>query len=222
MHKFVIRVSAFIFVPRTKVEGMSNLPQKGGFIIAINHISVLDPLVIVGVMKNFLWKHYISKGKKIYGIGNERLKEKWIYALFFGEDFGLIPSTKEGIHRAVELLKQGNIVEIFPEGGVNPKDYLIRGRNGVAYMAILSGVPVIPGASITTPAINASQGRKTLLKTRKLIFGEPMNFLKRQRSYFNFNRTTVSTAIDKIMREIAKLAGKKYKPHLRLKRTKRT
>lgn len=212
--KLVIKLSEFIFVSRTEVKGMSNLPKKGGFIIAGNHISVLDPFVIMGIMKNFLWKYYIGKGKKIYGIGNIKLKKKRIYTFFLKEEFAFIPNTKKGSFRAVELLNEGNVVIICPEGGVNLKNYIVKGKKGVAYMAMLSGAPVIPVVFVGQPAVTFFQGMKTLFKPKKLIFGSSMSFPKRSLFYLKLNRLSTSMVTHKIMRRIAKLAGKKYKMNI--------
>jgi 1-acyl-sn-glycerol-3-phosphate acyltransferase len=204
IYKFVIKLSAFIFVSRTEVKGMGNLPKKGGFIIAANHINVLDPFVMVGIMKNFLWKHYMGRGKKIYCIGNIKLKKNRIYAFFTEEEFGFIPNTKEGFFRTIKLLSKGNIVIILPEGGVNLKDYIVKGKKGVAHMAMLSGVSVIPAAFIGQLAVTFSQGMKALFKPKKLIFGSSMSFPR-------FNHLSTSVVIDKIMCRIAELAKKEYR-----------
>ena len=211
---FFIKLSELIFIPRTEVRGMDNLPKEGGFIIAVNHISVLDPFMLMGIMKKFLCKHYTSKGKKIYGIGNAELRDNRFFAFFLKEDLGFIPNTKDGSSRAVKLLNKGNIVGITPEGGVNLENYIVQGKEGVAFMAMLSGIPVIPAAFIGQPAVTFLQGMKTLFKPKKLIFGSSMSFSKRSLFYLKFNRVLIIMVTDKIMRRIAKLAGKKYRMNI--------
>lgn len=204
-------LSAFIFAPRTEVKGMDKLPKKGGFIIAANHISILDLFVILGAMKQFLRKHYMKRGKKFYGIGNIKLKKKRVLNFLLEEEVGFIPNTKEGSYRAVELLNEGNIVLICPEGGINLKDYLVRGKNGAAYIAMLSGATVVPLATLGQSAVTFSKTMKTLFKPKKLIFGSPMSFPKRHLSYLILNRPLTSMVTHKIMYKIAELAGKEYR-----------
>lgn len=211
IYKFIMKLSALIFVSRTKVEGMDNLPTKEGFIIAANHISILDPFVILGAMKQFLRKHYMKRGKKFYGIGNIKLKKKIALKFLVDEEVGFIPNTKEGSYRAVELINKGNIVLICPEGGINLKDYLVRGKDGVAYMAMLSGAAVIPLAIPGQPTVTFFRTVKILFKPKKLIFGSPMSFPKRQLSYLILNRLLASVVTHKIMYKIAELAGKEYR-----------
>ena len=215
VYGFFIKLSELIFIPRTEVRGMDNLPKEGGFIVAANHISVLDPFVLIGVMKKFLWKYYASMGKRIYGIGNAKLLDGSFFAFFLKENFGFIPNTHDGSLRAVELLNKGNIVGITPEGGVNLKDYIVKGKTGVAYIALLSGAPLIPVAFIGQPAVTFSQWIKTLFNPKKLIFGSPMDFSKKNFLYPELDSELATRVTNKIMCRIAELAGKEYREDIK-------
>lgn len=122
------------------VIGRENIPaQKGGFIIASNHVSNNDPPVI-GIT---------FKGKYNF-MAKEELFHKNPFFTMIIKGFGAFPvkrGAKDGaqaIEKALESLEKGRIFVIFPEGTRSKDGNLGRAKSGVTLIAAQAKVPVVP------------------------------------------------------------------------------
>jgi len=101
------------------------------------------------------------------------------------------------LDKALEVLKKGGIIIIYPEGKRNRKKELFEGKTGVAELAVKSGAPVIPLGLIYK---NNNPPRLPV----RINIGRPLYFRKSE------NCQNLREITDKIMREIAKLSEKTY------------
>ncbi len=116
---------------RLKVVGGENLPDKGPFIIAANHLSYLDPIVVQIASRGVIG--WITK-RDVYEKG---------YLRFIHRLFRSIP-VNGSIDKALAALQEGRIVGIFPEGGRSRDGRLKEAGLGVALLALGSGKTVVP------------------------------------------------------------------------------
>ena len=210
-YRFIIVLSQIVFRPSIcEIRGLENLPKTGGFIIASNHVNPFDPPLIVAVIAKFLRKNYLKNGKKLYYLGMKELKRR-IYSFFLNENIGFLLNSIIGANRAVELLGDGNILGIFPEGRRNDNKGLLKAKKGVAFIALLSGAPVIPVACFGPMTRSFNQGLKGLLACKKVYFGKPLKFSPRELSELKQNPEITLMVTRAIMMEIGKLWGKEYK-----------
>jgi len=122
---------------RLEVEGLEHLPREGGCILVANHTSLLDPLVICAASPRVI--HYIT-----YAFFYYHPAIHW-----FCKRAYCIPVKKEGndisaLKNALRLLKDGEMVGIFPEGVRSATGLLAPAEPGVALMAIKAGAPIVP------------------------------------------------------------------------------
>lgn len=133
-------------------EGLENIPKEGGCLIASNHVSLFDP-PLVSIAINFRQVHFVAKkelfmipvlGKILAGCGCV-----WVDR-----------SSKDGssVNQAIDLLKSGRVVGIFPEGTRSKDGKLQRGKLGVSVMALKSGVPIVPACVFNTYEIGHNHG----------------------------------------------------------------
>jgi 1-acyl-sn-glycerol-3-phosphate acyltransferase len=161
---------------RPHVEGLDNIPPTGPVIVASNHLSFADSVVIPFVVPRrvaFLAKRDYFTGTGIKGA----LVRGWF------EGIGMVPvdrddnkSALDSLNVALEVLAQGEAFGIYPEGARSRDGRLYRGRTGVAHLALTSGSPVVPVGLIGTDRlqpIGASVPRVVRVTVR---FGKPLDF----------------------------------------------
>jgi 1-acyl-sn-glycerol-3-phosphate acyltransferase len=115
-----------------KIEG--RVPKKGPVILAPNHVSFLDP-PLVGVTA-FREIHFLAKPGLFTG--------SKLFAWLIDKYNAISIEGTSGVRRAIRLLRQGHAVVIFPEGTRSRKKAMLPFHQGVGYLAINYGVPVIP------------------------------------------------------------------------------
>ena len=178
-----------------EVKGQENIPQNTTFILALNHQSYFDHFFVPVPIKEKLEKvHFIGKLENKWQI----LQWGWFYWLTETIPINRKAEDKRRVlDKALEVLKRGEIIIIYPEGTRNKKRELLPGKTGVAELAVKSGVPVIPLGLIY------KDNKPPALPVR-LNIGQPLYFGK------NENCQNLREITDEIMREIAKLSGKTY------------
>lgn len=151
---------------RLEVIGSENVPEKGGVIVAANHVSYLDPLVIGAALKRRAT--YIAK-QELFKVP---LLGIFVKSFSFPVDRDRPqPST---IKETVKKLKSGGLIVMFPEGGRSPDGNLLDAKRGTGMIATISRSPVVPalieGTDNALPA-----GRKILRPSKiRVIFGNPI------------------------------------------------
>jgi 1-acyl-sn-glycerol-3-phosphate acyltransferase len=142
-----------------------HVPATGAVIVACNHVSYLDPVVLgIGFLRPVT---YLAK-KQLFEIP---VLGPIIYAL------GAYPTDREAggvaaVRAALRALKEGRCIGIFPEGGRN-LDGQHEEKGGAALLAALSGAPVVPAAI-------AGTRHPRPFRTIRVIYGEPL-IVKRNR-----------------------------------------
>jgi 1-acyl-sn-glycerol-3-phosphate acyltransferase len=121
---------------RFEVIGSENIPEEGGVIVAANHVSYLDPPVIGAALKRratFMAREGLFKIPIIGGC---------IRAYSFPVRRGRPqPST---IKEAVQRLKSGELLVMFPEGGRSSDGSPLDAKRGIGMIAAMSRMPVVP------------------------------------------------------------------------------
>jgi 1-acyl-sn-glycerol-3-phosphate acyltransferase len=142
MRNFLRGLIRFIFklIAEVEVIGKENVPEKGAFVIATNHIGIIDIAMFHYVFDRF--DMFIPVAEKWEKIG-------WIN--FLGRHLNFLfvdrfnPDLK-ALRKMIGLIEAGNSLVIAPEGTRSRTGALIDGKPGVAYLAARSGFPVVPVA----------------------------------------------------------------------------
>jgi 1-acyl-sn-glycerol-3-phosphate acyltransferase len=117
------------------VEGLENFPMRGSAILMINHIAFLDPVVVMG-----------SVPRNVVPMAKVEVYNYPIWGMF-PRMWEVIPVHREELDRraleqALAVLRAGEMVLVAPEG--TRHDALRDVREGMAYMALKTGAPVVP------------------------------------------------------------------------------
>ena len=131
----VVRPICFILMPR-KYYGIENLPTEGPLIVCANHISYFDP-VFIGLATKFPI-HFIAKKEAC-----NALILGWIL-----KKIGAFPVDREGkdlkaIRTCMSIVKNGDVLGIFPEGTRIIKGRVSSAKAGVALIAKRSKAPIL-------------------------------------------------------------------------------
>jgi 1-acyl-sn-glycerol-3-phosphate acyltransferase len=174
VHTLVPPVARAIWRPT--VEGLDNLPRTGPVIVASNHLSFADSMVIPIVAP----RPVVFMAKEDYFTGTG-LKGAAIRAWFSG--IGMVPVDRDdtkaalaSLDIALEVLGRGEAFGIYPEGTRSRDGRLYRGRTGVAHLALTSGAPVVPVGLTGTEHIQPVGSRLPRLADVSVRFGEPLSF----------------------------------------------
>jgi len=167
--KFIIKPLVYLFF-RPKVEGIHHIPAEGKAIVYSNHISFLDPIVIGCLLPrpiSFMAKAELFKNPLL----------RWII-----KHLGAFPVKRgtadlSAIKNALQVLKEGKIFGIFPEGTRSRTGELLNFSHGIASIAHRSKAKIIP--------ITITNGY-TLFKPITVRIGKPLDFDR----YFNQKSNT--------------------------------
>lgn len=142
---------------RLSVHGRDHIPEQGPVILCSNHISNLDP-PLVG----------LPLSRRVHFMAKAELFKIPILGYLIGA-VGAFPVkrggvSKESIKTALTLLRQGNVLGIFPEGTRRSQDGAA--KRGAAALALRSNAKVVPVAII---------GRYKLFSKLAIYYGEPLD-----------------------------------------------
>ena len=171
-------------------EGLENIPKEGGRIYACNHRSYADPvLVTIPVPKRFA---YMAK--------EELFKNPFFRALI--KALGAFPVRRGAgdmsvIEDSVEKLKKGKNLLIFPEGTRSKDGKVGRGKSGVALIAAMSGVDVIPVGIVFEGELCFR--KKVVVKFGKPIKAEELKIEERSPRELKRVKGTIMTALTELV-----------------------
>lgn len=155
-----------------EVRGLQQVPAEGGAIVAANHPSVLD-----GVL---LWA--VSPRPVRCLVAEELYTHPLLTPLF--RAFGCIQVSRtktrngDALRAAVEALQRGELLGIFPEGTTRHHGSMPALRPGVALLALQTGLPVIPLAFHGSDDAFPDGAKVPSPQPIQMTFGEPCAFAK--------------------------------------------
>jgi 1-acyl-sn-glycerol-3-phosphate acyltransferase len=190
----------FRLLTRTEYRGLENLPAHGPYIVLTNHLSAIDaPLILaaiptpITVFAAHTHRHEFLVGELMNAMG-----AIWVRR---GE------ADREALKAAVELLKDGGVIGLAPEGTRSKTGALIEGKIGAAYLATRTDVPLVPvavtGTEVGLPAVfRLSRPRITI------TIGPPFRLPD---SSPQASRAQLQMYTDLIMRILAGMLPEKYR-----------
>lgn len=195
-------------IAKIEIRGREHVPASGPFILAPNHYSEIDPIIMgvamykAGRMPRFLAKASLFRVPVVGAV----LRAS-----------GQVPVERAGRTRssdplagAADLIAAGYSVIIYPEGSLTrePDLWPMRGKLGAVKAALTHDIPVIPAAHWGTQHVMARYGKKISLFPRKRIdiaFGEAVDLTQYRGR--GTDAAALTAATDKVMERIAGLLG---------------
>ncbi|MBN1256373.1 MAG: 1-acyl-sn-glycerol-3-phosphate acyltransferase [Planctomycetes bacterium] len=205
------------------LHGTEHLPA-GGYIIASNHRSLIDGLLLVNEFNRV-------RQRAMHMIAYKEPFDHWFYGKLL-RITGCIPfdrgdpkSRLEVLRLAISFLKQGEPVGIFPEAHLSQTNTMRRGRIGVGLLALESGAPIVPvGIRNSEKVLEPGTGRFRLGTRATLEIGPPLDFSHLREEFFNGSQEARAHAVGEVvlqtMLAIAKISGQDY-PYSKLRTRRR-
>lgn len=163
---------------RPLITGLDNVPDDDGFIVASNHLSFLDSVIIQAISPRPV--SFFAKAEYFTQPG---LKGKAMKTFF--ESVGSVPverdrksASVEALHGLGRIASGGHGVGIYPEGTRSRDGRLYRGKNGVGWLAVATGLPVVPVGLKGTENLQAADSNTIRPHRFELHMGEPLRFEK--------------------------------------------
>jgi 1-acyl-sn-glycerol-3-phosphate acyltransferase len=190
---------------RPTVRGLEHVPREGGVILASNHLSFADSVVIPTVAPRKVV--FLAKSDYFTGTGVKGLASRvWF------EGMGMLPVDRDdtkaalaSLDIALDVLSRGEAFGIYPEGTRSRDGRLYRGRTGVAHLALTAGVPVVPVGLTGTERLQPVGSNRPRVVKVGVAFGAPLDFTGRFEGVPSGRARREAT--DEIMAAIAALTG---------------
>jgi 1-acyl-sn-glycerol-3-phosphate acyltransferase len=195
---------------RPQITGGEHIPPSGGAILASNHLSLVDSIFLPLVLS----RPVTFAAKAEYFTGNslgQRATAAYMRATKqLSVERAGTRSAAETLQAALDLLKGGELFGIYPEGTRSPDGRLYRGRTGIGWLALASGLPVIPVAMVGTDRVLPPGHTIPSLHRVGIRVGKPLTFEAYQdmRPAARARRSVT----DEVMAAIHALSGQEYVP----------
>ena len=156
--KFIV-TGALKPIYRFEVIGQENIPREGPVILCSNHISMMDP-VALGITSprpiSFMAKEELFKIPLLSQI----IKALYAFPVKRGK------GDRAALRTGLQILREGRVFGIFPEGTRNKSGKLGRGLSGVGFFALKTDAAVVPCAII---------GPYKPFRTVRVVYGKPID-----------------------------------------------
>jgi len=200
----LVCLALFRVLWRPTVEGRENIPADGPLIVASNHLSFIDSIVIPLAVP----RKVVFLAKAEYWEGRSPLS--WPRRLFVAA-FDAVPVRREqqrdaqqSLDLAREVLTRGEAFGIYPEGTRSRDGRLYRGRTGVGWLALAAGAPVLPVGLVGTDQVQPVGARLPRVRRVTVRFGDPVD----PAQYAGLPPGRARREItDEVMDRVAKLTG---------------
>lgn len=203
LHDTIVSIIQFLFdvFTNTTVIGTENVPMEGGFILATNHVSRLDPALAYVVLNRPNMTALVADKYKTYpGIN-------WLVEIFQGIWLDREDADYKALREARNFLRNGGLLGIAPEGTRSHTGSLTEAKTGVAFLADKAGVPIIPIAVWGT-----EKAFSELVRFKRanitIVFGKPFKLPPIDR---NDRTGSLKRNTDEIMCHIAAMLPPEYR-----------
>ena len=193
---------------RPTIEGAHNVPSEGPAIIVCNHLSFVDSIFLPLAVPRRMT--YLAKSDYFTGRGLRGAIVRWFFTAA-----GQLPINRAGgqaseasLNTGLQVLAEGRVLGLYPEGTRSPDGRLYRGRTGVARMVLEAHVPVIPVAVIGTDKVMPLGAKLPVVRKVTVRMGEPMDFSRFEG--MEGDRFVLRSITDEIMYRIGQLSGQEY------------
>ena len=182
----IVSLPVIKWVFRLHAEGVDNVPKEGGFVLAANHVSNFDPWPLGVPLFPHRYLRFMAKAELFWWPLGPLIRSGGALKVRRGE------GDVQAIEQAIELVREGHAVVMFPHGTRQRKGlvkkYRPRSHSGAARIALAAGAPLVPAAI-------AGTDRLLRLGRLRVRYGKPLDL----------DGLDARAATDRLMAEIERL-----------------
>lgn len=169
----MVPIARMIYRPR--VVGRRNVPRDGAVILASNHLSFIDSIIIPLMAPRRV--QFLAKSTYFTGTGVKGALSRNFFTSIgaVGVERGAGQAAQEALDQGKRILDTGAAFAIYPEGTRSLDGRLYRGRTGVAWLALTTGAKVVPVGLIGTDELMPVGTKFPRLRRVTVSFGEPLD-----------------------------------------------
>lgn len=207
LFKYILFRPGMKILLHPKLSGEHNIPARGAAVLASNHLGMADTLALPALIRRrltFPAKKELFEGTSFRG----RIVAWFLRAV------GMVPLDRSGGRASAgglgpidQVLADGGLAAIFPEGTRSPDGELFKGHTGVARLALDSNVPVIPVAMVDTLVVRNRIGLPTM-RGGHIIIGKPLDYSPWRRQ--SDDAKVLRWITDDVMTHIQQMSGQDY------------
>lgn len=193
---------------RPWIAGAENVPKQGAAILASNHLSVMDSVFLPLMLERPM--SFLAKSEYFTGKGIKGWATKW-----FMKGTGQIAIDRSGgsaseaaLNTALQVVGRGDLLGIYPEGTRSPDGRMYKGRTGIARMALVSKVPVVPVVMVDTAEVLPIGSSRPRIMRVGIVIGEPLDFSRYEG--LEDDRFVLRSVTDEIMIALQQIGGQEY------------
>ncbi len=198
------------YLYRIRVEGLEHVPGTGPAILASNHLSYVDSVVIPVVAPRHI--AFLTKSDYFTGTGVKGALIRWFFTTI-----GQLPvrrdehrASQTALETALQVLRAGEAFGIYPEGTRSRDGRLWRGRTGVGWLALEAECPVVPVALQGTERVQPVGSNRLRIAPVRVSFGRPIH----PDDYAGMQPARARRQLtDDVMDAIAAMSGQDRSPH---------
>ncbi len=191
---FAVRIIGFLTM-RVHLRGRYNIPRRGPYIIAANHLSWIDiPIIPAYALAQVV---YMAKEEAFHS------KLGWLVRFLGGFPVKRGEADRQAMRTADEVLKKQKVLAIFPEGTRSKTHTMAKAHAGLGMIALRAGVPVLPVA-----IWGSEHGLKKFGAQVTICYGEPVVFKPKGAKV---TREEIESATEEVMRRIAAMLPARYR-----------
>jgi 1-acyl-sn-glycerol-3-phosphate acyltransferase len=187
--------TVFLLTMRLRLRNRYHIPRHGPYIIAANHLSWTDIMLIPAAVPGNVV--YMAKEEALHG------KLGWLVHFLGAFPVKRGEADRQAMRTADDLLKKGKVLAIFPEGTRSKTCTLAKGHAGLGMIALRAGVPVLPVA-----IWGSEHALKKFRPQVTVCYGEPIVFKPKGAKV---TRKEIESATQEVMYRIAAMLPERYR-----------
>lgn len=189
----------FSIIAQWELVGRENLPPRGPYILVTNHLSAFDPPFVGAALGNPEITVFAA-AKYSTGFFGWVLRNAGAIFVRRGQ------ADRAALRQALKVLKSGGILGLAPEGTRSRTRAMVRGKTGVAFLALRTGVPLVPVGVTGTERL--ADDLKHLRRGRlRVVIGQPFTLPEPEKR----TPEALRELTDLIMARIAELLPEEYR-----------